>query len=112
MDRFRRHRAARKEGAVKRCHACGTAWEGAPGAQPGRNETCASCGADLHACLNCRLYDPPAPRECRSPTVERVRDKDRRNFCDEFEFRKDRGEGRTGGDSKGDMGKKWDDFFK
>jgi hypothetical protein len=95
---------------AKGCHTCGTAWEGAPGTQPGRNETCARCGADLHCCLNCRLYDPSAHNQCRSRTTEPVKEKDKRNFCDEFEM--------TGGKSGGsgppqdDMQKKWNDLFK
>jgi hypothetical protein len=95
---------------MKSCHACKAPWDGAPGTQPGRNETCSKCGMDLHVCLNCRFYDPAAHNECRSPTTEPVRDKDKRNFCDEFEFA-DRALG--GPDIRPeDTKKKWDDLFK
>ncbi|MGH7738532.1 MAG: hypothetical protein ACREL1_00150 [bacterium] len=96
---------------MKVCHACKTAWEGAPGSQPGRGETCGKCGMDLHVCLNCRLYDPGAANECRSSTTERVRDKDKRNFCDEFQFA-DKGPGGVETSPPSDSKKKWDDLFK
>jgi hypothetical protein len=37
----------------------------------GRTERCRACGADLHTCKICALYDP-------------LRDKERANFCDHF----------------------------
>jgi hypothetical protein len=95
---------------VKGCHACGTAWDGPPGTQPGRGETCSNCGADLHCCLNCKLYDPSASNECRSRTTDKVKDKDKRNFCDEFELgTAGKISGKSGPD---DQQKKWDDLFK
>jgi hypothetical protein len=102
--------AYEREFIMKNCHACQEPWEGSPGSQPGRNETCGKCGADLHCCLNCRLYDPSASNQCQSRTTERVGDKAKRNFCDEFEFA---GEKRGGGGSaSGDMEGKWKDLFK
>lgn len=93
---------------MKKCHSCGEPWDGL--SRPGRNETCGKCGTDLHCCLNCGLYDLSASNQCRSRTTEAVRDKDKRNFCDEFEFS---GEIRRGPASpKDDMSKKWDDLFK
>lgn len=50
----------------------------------GRNEVCASCGADLRCCLNCSHYDPARYNSCGEPQAERVLDKDKRNFCDFF----------------------------
>ncbi len=96
-------------GGSQACHACGTAWEGPPGSQPGRNETCGRCGADLHACLNCRLYDPSVNNQCRSRTTELVGIKDKRNFCDEFEMAGKRG---PAAPPKDDMEKKWKDLFQ
>jgi hypothetical protein len=52
----------------------------------GRQETCPSCGADLHVCLNCTFYSPGAYNECREPQAERVVEKKRSNFCDYFVF--------------------------
>ncbi len=94
---------------MKACHACGALWDGPPGTQPGRGETCGKCGADLYCCLNCKLYDSSAAHECRSRTTDRVRDKDKRNFCDEFEFS---GGKSNPGKNSGDMDQKWNDLFK
>jgi len=74
---------------VKLCHKCGAAWISKE-RFPGRTETCIECGYDLHCCLNCKLYDPHAPNECKSPTTELVLDKEKANFCDEFEFAEDK----------------------
>jgi len=93
---------------MKKCHACGEEWGGSPGSQPGREETCSKCGADLHCCLNCKLYDPSASRQCTSRTTEYVKDKEKRNFCEEFEFAS-KGAGRPA--PGGDMDKKWKDLF-
>jgi hypothetical protein len=97
---------------MKKCHACGAVWDGSPGTPPGRNETCASCGADLHVCLNCKLYDPSASRQCSSSTTEAVKDKQKRNFCDEFEFTSQAGGRGSQGENKVDMEGKWKDLFK
>ncbi len=53
----------------------------------GRRELCPHCGRDLHACRNCRFYDPQAYNSCRESQAERVLDKDRGNFCDYFAYR-------------------------
>ena len=50
----------------------------------GRTERCRACGTDLHACRLCANYDPRAYQQCREPTVEEVRDKERANFCGWF----------------------------
>ena len=67
------------------CFSCGTEWQG-ESKVPFR-ELCPDCGAFLHCCLNCRLYDRFAHQQCRSDTTEPPRDKDRGNFCEEFIFR-------------------------
>ncbi len=52
----------------------------------GRGESCPQCDVDMHCCRNCKFYDPIASNECREPMAERVREKDRSNFCDYFEL--------------------------
>ena len=74
---------------MKLCHKCGAAWVSKE-RFPGRTETCMQCGFDLHCCLNCKLYDVHAPNQCKSPTTELVLDKEKANFCDEFEFAENR----------------------
>lgn len=70
------------------CHQCGAeiGLVNLPGRieRIGRRDTCPSCEADLHCCLNCRFYDPQLPNACREPNVEPVRDKNVSNFCDYF----------------------------
>jgi hypothetical protein len=55
------------------------------GQRVGMRDACPSCDADLHACRNCRHYDPAAHHECRENQAEWVRDKDRNNRCDYFD---------------------------
>lgn len=50
----------------------------------GRRDACASCGADLRACVQCDFYAPGAYNDCREPQAERVLDKEVANFCDLF----------------------------
>jgi hypothetical protein len=64
------------------CHQCGAAITDAVRFR----DTCPSCQAYLHCCLNCRLYSPSAHNHCLSPTTEYVGDVAGANFCDEFEF--------------------------
>ncbi len=50
----------------------------------GRRDACPSCRAELHVCRLCRWFDPRAPQQCREPTADDVRVKDRANFCGFF----------------------------
>jgi len=56
---------------------------------PGFNETCESCGKDLHVCLNCRFYKPGARWDCAETISESISDKARRNLCDWYQTRSD-----------------------
>ncbi len=51
-----------------------------------KNTLCPSCDKELKICLNCKFYDPSAHWECRETISEPVRDKDRANFCDYFQY--------------------------
>lgn len=55
--------------------------------RPGRGEACPHCGSDLKVCLNCAFYDRNSYNECRETSAERVKDKEKANFCEFFEFR-------------------------
>lgn len=73
-----------------------------------RRAVCSSCGADLHACVQCEFYAPGAYNDCREPQADRVTDKERANFCDYFRL-----SGRTAsGTSKEDVRAKLDALFK
>ena len=69
---------------MKTCQKCGAEWTRRE--QPGFKETCAECTSYLHACLNCRLYNPSADR-CSSITAECTGDRAGLNYCEEFQFR-------------------------
>jgi len=51
-----------------------------------RKDTCPHCGRDLHCCLQCRFYDPSYHNDCREPQAEMVRDRQKANMCDFFQF--------------------------
>lgn len=63
------------------CHRCGAAIETE---RVGVRDACGRCGAYLHCCRNCDLYEPGAHADCREPGAEVVADKDGGNFCDFF----------------------------
>ena len=65
-----------------KCFNCGT--ELTFSFNPGRRDTCSKCHADVHVCRNCLHYDRNAYNECREPSAEVVKEKDRSNFCDYF----------------------------
>ena len=51
-----------------------------------RLETCPKCGCDLHACRQCRSWEPIG-RRCRNPEVPEPRmDPERANYCDFLEL--------------------------
>lgn len=52
--------------------------------KPGFREECGKCRSDLHVCKNCEFYDKRAYNECREPSAEVVREKDRANYCEFF----------------------------
>ena len=93
---------------MKRCHSCGTAWEGDKA--PVFKEACDTCAAYLHSCKNCRLHDPHVHNQCISPTAEWVADREGPNWCDEFDFRVD-GESR-GEDEQSRAKDDWDKLFE
>jgi hypothetical protein len=69
---------------MKFCRYCGTEWKDL--SQPSPKKECEKCGKDLHICLNCRFYDIYKPNSCQNDT-DPVLDKEKANFCDEFEFK-------------------------
>lgn len=65
-----------------KCHRCGNSVD--VKTVESRAE-CPKCAAYAHCCLNCSLYDEYAPNKCRSSSTEWVSDREKYNFCDEFE---------------------------
>jgi len=95
---------------MKTCHACGAIWEEKH--EPGVRDLCLRCGADMHCCLNCRIYDPRKSRRCASMTADPPSDKEAANSCDEFQLA-DRPSGEPSpADRKKATEEKWKSLFK
>ena len=65
----------------------------------GLREECLDCRADVHVCRNCDFYDPKAYNECREPSADVVREKERSNPCDYFKVRSQKAGGVSQADS-------------
>ena len=90
------------------CHFCGDRVEITGRVM--RKDVCANCGRDLHCCLQCRFHDPGRHNQCREPKSDMVRDRDKVNTCDYFEFA---GGEQKGGESEKDRARRrLDDLFK
>jgi hypothetical protein len=50
----------------------------------GRRDECPHCLTDAHVCKNCQFYDVKVYNECSESSAERVVDKEKANFCDQF----------------------------
>ena len=64
------------------CHKCGNPTELVDKVK--RADTCEHCGADMHACKNCKFFDPYVHNQCRESTTVWEPDKDKANFCTYF----------------------------
>jgi len=47
--------------------------------------SCPFCDFDLHICKNCKFYSEGKPHDCNVPDIEPVKDKEKYNFCEEFQ---------------------------
>jgi hypothetical protein len=65
---------------VFRCSRCGAIEADTIGSL----STCANCGVDLRACIQCQSFDSGARFECRETIAARVSPKDARNDCPKF----------------------------
>jgi len=80
--------------------------------------SCDSCGADLRSCKNCRFYSPGAVHDCAERSEELVKDKERANFCDQFQlnpgYKIDHPAGKSGegGSARNDSRSAFDNLFK
>ncbi len=54
----------------------------------GRREECPQCRSDVHVCKNCEFYDVKVYNECKETQAEVVRERDRANYCDYFNPKK------------------------
>lgn len=56
-----------------------------------RETLCPHCDAYLHACVQCRFYEPTLHNQCLEPEAEYVGDREKANFCDFFQLAGARG---------------------
>ena len=56
------------------------------GKKIGFKECCSFCFSDLHVCKNCKHYKVGKPYDCNIPGIDPVIDKEKNNFCEEFEI--------------------------
>jgi len=49
--------------------------------------SCDHCFHDQHACLNCKYYSPSKPNSCELLSTENIKEKDKRNFCEDFSLK-------------------------
>ena len=67
----------------------------------GRGTLCPHCDAQLHACAQCRFYEPTLHNQCLEPEAEQVRDRQKANFCEFYQLAGTA----LGGGRKGDPGR-------
>ena len=53
----------------------------------GFKEYCPHCLTDIHVCKNCKFYIPGKPNDCYIPDIDKVLDKEKNNFCEEFSIK-------------------------
>ena len=70
---------------MKKCHKCGTVIKEE---STSRRDECPGCGSDLRVCLNCTFYDESRANQCFEPQAEKVKEKDRSNYCDYFRLKR------------------------
>lgn len=48
--------------------------------------TCENCNFDLHVCLSCKFYLAGKANDCFIPDIDKITDKEKNNFCEEFVY--------------------------
>jgi hypothetical protein len=90
---------------MKKCHCCGAVIDIE---KISRRDECRACGADLRVCLNCTFYDEGRANQCFEPQAEKIKEKDRSNYCDFFQFKQEC----TKTSSRETADKLWKDLFR
>ncbi len=70
---------------IVHCYKCKSKLD-LPNKKIGFRQTCQVCFADLHVCKNCKHYCIGKPNDCNVPNTEFVSDKEKNNFCEDFEI--------------------------
>ena len=69
---------------TKHCFNCGREWT--LSTAPGRRGQCEDCNTDFRCCRNCVHHDFAVAHQCRERRAEPVQEKDRANYCEQFDF--------------------------
>ena len=62
----------------------------------GRETLCPHCDGHLHACIQCRFYEPTLHNQCLEPEADYVGDRQKANFCEFFQLPGTRATSTTG----------------
>lgn len=76
------------------CASCDA--ELSPDLRIGRETLCPHCEAYLHACIQCRFYEPTLHNQCLEPEADYVGDRQKANFCEFFAMAGTREGGKAG----------------
>jgi hypothetical protein len=68
------------------CYKCGESLSDTLKVMVSRSDTCPKCLADIRCCKMCQFYDPKSYNECRENSADRVKEKEKANFCDYFKI--------------------------
>jgi hypothetical protein len=68
------------------CYKCGEGLSDTLKVMVSRSDTCPKCLADIRCCKMCQFYDPKSYNECRENSADRVKEKEKANFCDYFKI--------------------------
>lgn len=69
-----------------KCWKCGTDLADPPSNKLSFRAICDKCSSWLHCCKNCKNYKPGAPNDCAVPGTEYIADREKSNFCEEFQL--------------------------
>lgn len=72
-----------------KCWKCGTLQKHLPEGKLSFRAECEKCTFALHSCKNCRFYKRGLPNDCMVPGTEMIGDREKQNFCEEFEAKKE-----------------------
>lgn len=78
-----------------KCWYCHIDLEDPPNGKIAFRASCDKCGSWLHCCKNCKNYKPGLPNDCAVPGTDYIADREKNNFCEEFQLLTKSGGGKT-----------------
>ncbi len=71
---------------MSNCYKCNTTITLSTHQKITRSDECPNCYTDLRCCKMCSFHDTNSYNECREPSADRITEKEKKNFCDYFDF--------------------------